>query len=254
MSAAEEKLIRLLQENKKFAVAFSGGVDSVYLLYAAVKSGADVTAYYVRSAFQPQFEFEDAKRAAKITKAEMKVIDLDILACDEVAKNPSDRCYHCKKRIFAAIIEQAKKDGYSLIFDGTNASDDSSDRPGMKALKEMKVRSPLRECGLTKKEIRELSKEAELFTWEKPSYACLATRIPAGDVITAEKLNKTENAEDYLSRLGFSDFRVRMIKNDAKIQITKGDMPLLFEKRAEVLEELKKHYSNVYLDLEVRGL
>jgi uncharacterized protein len=251
--AAEEKLLCLLKESKKFAVAFSGGVDSVYLLYAAVKSGADVTAYYVRSAFQPEFEFEDAKKAAEITKTKMKVINLDILASDEVAANPPDRCYHCKKRIFGAIVEAAKKDGYSLIFDGTNASDDSADRPGMKALKEMKVRSPLRECGLTKKEIRKLSKEAGLFTWEKPSYACLATRIPAGDVITAEKLNKTEKAEDFLTGLGFKNFRVRMIQDSAKLQITKEDMPLLLEKRTDVLKELKKYYSDVYMDLEERS-
>ena len=253
MTAIDIKLEQLLKEKKKFAVAFSGGVDSVYLLYAAVKCGADVTAYYVKNPFQPQFEFEEAKKAAEFIGARMKVIDTYVLSYDEVVSNPSDRCYYCKKRILGAIFKRAEKDGYSVIFDGTNASDDASDRPGMKALKEMKVLSPLRECGLTKSRIRELSKEAGLFTWNKPSYACLATRIPTGDMITAEKLEKTEKAEDFFARLGFKDFRVRMIGNDAKLQVKEDDMSLVIEKRKEILEELKKYYSNVYMDLEVRG-
>lgn len=149
-------------------------------------------------------------------------------------------------------MQAAKDDGVSLLLDGTNASDDVSDRPGMKALKELSVRSPLRECGLTKEVIRSLSKEAGLFTWNKPAYACLATRIPTGTVITAEKLSNTEKAEDYLHKLGFTDFRVRLYADCAKIQVPENQLDKILRHRVLILQELKKYYSDVLLDLEVR--
>ena len=239
-------------ENQKAAIAFSGGVDSAYLLYAALQSGADVRAYYVKSAFQPQFELDDARRLAETLSADMRVLDADILADETVAANPPDRCYHCKRRIFSAIASAAAADGYTLLLDGTNASDDAGDRPGMRALRELSVRSPLRECGLTKPEIRRLSREAGLFTWDKPAYACLATRVPAGERLTAEKLENTERAEDFLFSLGFADFRVRLFNGAARLQLPAEQLPRLLERRAEILSELKKTYSAVVLDLEVR--
>ena len=240
------------QENTKLALAFSGGVDSAYLLYAAKTFGADVKAYYVKTPFQPEFEYEDARRLAEQLDAEMVTIHLDILSDDTIAENPKNRCYFCKKRIFSAILEQAKADGYSLIIDGTNASDDAADRPGMVALKEMEVRSPLRECGLTKAEIRKLSKEAGLFTHDKPAYACLATRIPTGTPITAEKLAITERNEGFLRSLGFRDFRIRLVGTAAKLQVSGNELPLLFANRETILEMLKNDYTEVLLDLEVR--
>lgn len=245
-------LTEFFHENQKAAIAFSGGVDSAYLLYAALQSGADVRAYYVKSAFQPQFELDDARRLAETLSADMRVLDVDILADETVAANPSDRCYHCKRRIFSAIASAAAADGYTLLLDGTNASDDAGDRPGMRALRELSVRSPLRECGLTKPEIRRLSREAGLFTWDKPAYACLATRVPAGERLTAEKLENTERAEDFLFSLGFADFRVRLFNGAARLQIPAEQLPRLLERRAEILSELKKTYSAVVLDLEVR--
>lgn len=239
-------------QNPKAAIAFSGGVDSSYLLYAAVRCGADVTAYYVNAAFQPAFELEDAKRAAAFAGAKMKILEADVLSDPEIMANPANRCYYCKKRIFGMILVAAQADGYSLILDGTNASDDSTDRPGMKALQEMRVRSPLRECGLTKADVRLLSREAGLFTWKKPSYACLATRIPAGEPVTAEKLEKTERAEDFLHELGFVNFRVRLYHGAARLQIEEGQIPLLRENRGKILAELKKDYDAVFLDLLVR--
>lgn len=167
----------------RVAIAFSGGVDSAYLLYAAVNYAEKVRAYYVKSAFQPQFEMDDAKRMAKQLRADLTVIEVDMLQCPQITANPADRCFFCKKLIFSKIAEQALKDGFNTLLDGTNASDDPSDRPGMKALNELSVLSPLRECGLTKEEIRRRSKEAGLFTWDKPAYACLATRIPTGEAI-----------------------------------------------------------------------
>lgn len=246
-------LKQFFRDNPKAAVAFSGGVDSAYLLYAAVKYGASVKAYYVKTAFQPQFELEDAKALAKLLGADMEVLTLDVLCSDAVTANPPDRCYHCKKVIFSAIREAAAADGFALLLDGTNASDDASDRPGMRALKELSVRSPLRECGLTKPEIRRLSREAGLFTWEKPAYACLATRIPTGERITAEKLAKTEAAESWLMTLGLRDFRVRMQGDAAKLQVTEADLSKVLENREKIVRELKNDYSNVLLDLEVRG-
>jgi uncharacterized protein len=154
--------------------------------------------------------------------------------------------------LFSRILQAAKADGFSVLLDGTNASDDASDRPGMRAISELSVRSPLRKCGLTKGKIRQLSKEACLFTHDKPAYACLATRIPTGELITSEKLQRTERAEAYLSQWGFRDFRVRSMGNTAKIQVREGDLSLLMEHREDILEELKKYYTGVVLDLEVR--
>ena len=245
-------LKQFFEQCPEAAIAFSGGVDSAYLLYAASKYAKRVKAYYVNTAFQPQFELDDAKRLARDLGAEMEVLDVDILCHSAVAANPSDRCYYCKKILFSEIIKAAKQDGFDILLDGTNASDDSSDRPGMRALAELEVRSPLRECGLTKTEIRELSREAGLFTHDKPAYACLATRIPTGEVITAEKLHRTERSEAYLTELGFRDFRVRTVGDAAKLQIRGADMPLLMSRREEIFVELKKYYSAVWLDLEVR--
>ncbi|MDE6015336.1 MAG: ATP-dependent sacrificial sulfur transferase LarE [Acetatifactor sp.] len=245
-------LATFFKENPKAAIAFSGGVDSAYLLYAASKYGIQTKAYYVKTAFQPQFELEDARLIADELHIDMAVIEEDILKQEQIMINSPERCYFCKKRLFSLIMQAAKDDGFSLLLDGTNASDDVSDRPGMKALKELSVRSPLRECGLTKEVIRSLSKEAGLFTWNKPAYACLATRIPAGTVITAEKLSNTEKAEDYLHKLGFTDFRVRLYADCAKIQVPENQLDKILRHRVLILQELKKYYSDVLLDLEVR--
>lgn len=236
----------------KAAVAFSGGVDSAYLLYAAAKYGQQVQAYYVNSEFQPRFELEDAKRLAQQLKVSMKVLPLTVLSLESVKSNPADRCYYCKQAIFSAIIQAAEADGFSLLLDGTNASDDAGDRPGMRALKELSVLSPLRLCGLTKEEIRRLSKEAGLFTWDKPAYACLATRIPAGEEITGEKLQAVEAAEDYLFSLGFTNFRVRAQAGHARLQLPEDQLAGLLDHRQEILTALKPYYQTVSLDLEVR--
>ena len=246
------KLEEFFKAHPKVAVAFSGGVDSAYLLYAAARCGANVRAYYVKSDFQPQFELEDAKRLDAQLATQMSVLRLDVLSCGPVAENPPDRCYHCKKAIFGAIIEAAARDGFTVLLDGTNASDEEGDRPGMRALRELQVLSPLRMCGLTKAHIRDLSRKAGLFTWDKPAYACLATRIPTGQAITKEKLAATESAEDFLFSLGFTDFRVRMAGTAAKLQFPEGQLEKLLRHREQIVTELKKYYSDVWLDLEVR--
>ena len=246
-------LQNFFSQNQKVALAFSGGVDSAYLLYAAIQADCDIHAFFVKSAFQPEIELEDAKRLAKELKIDMTVLELDVLSDSNITGNPANRCYFCKKKIFSKIIEAAKEDGYDVIIDGNNASDDADDRPGMKAVQELQVRSPLRECGITKSEVRRLSKEAGLFTWNKPAYACLATRIPTGVKITAEKLHATEISEKALSDLGFTDFRIRLSGNDAKIQVREEQLDKLLIYRKEILEKLKPYNTSVTGDLVVRS-
>ena len=238
--------------HNKVALGFSGGVDSVYLLYAAVKYGADVAPYYVNTPFQPRFELDDARKAAQQIGAKLRLIDYDILSYGDVAENSAERCYYCKSRIFKAITDQAAGDGYTTIIDGTNASDREDDRPGIRALKELKILSPLRECGITKQEIRALSREAGLFTWSKPAYACLATRIPTDEKITSEKLDCIENGEDVLFRLGFTDFRIRFLNGGARIQIPEDQMSRLMDMRNDIVRELEPYFNAVLLDLKGR--
>lgn len=247
-----QTLNQCLQEHSPFALAFSGGVDSAYLLYAAMQNHCDVTAYFIKTPFQPEFELLDAKKLAGQLNAPLKIIELPVLADKTIAKNPVNRCYYCKKALFTALTAQAARDGYSVIFDGTNASDQAGDRPGMQALTELDVRSPLRECGLTKEKIRELSKKAGLFTWEKPSYACLATRIPSGTPITSDLLTKIENAEQKLASYGYRDFRIRVFHGCARLQLLESQFGQAIEQRELLSSLLSPDFGGVLLDLTPR--
>ena len=240
------------REVPKAALAFSGGTDSAFLMWAAKHYGCDVKAYYVSTVFQPEFEKRDAIRLAGELNVPLRIVKKDILAVPEAAANGPRRCYYCKRAIFSALWEAAGADGYPVLLDGTNASDDAGDRPGMKALAELEVRSPLRECGISKKEVRRRSKEAGLFTWEKPAYACLATRIASGTRITEADLERAERAETLLADLGFRDFRVRITGEGARIQATEEQLPLVLEKRKEITGALKDLFPAVSLDLEAR--
>ena len=240
------------QANPRAALAFSGGVDSAYLLWAGRHWGCDLTAYYVRTAFQPEFEYEDARRLAEEVGVPLRVVEADILSVPLAAANGPDRCYHCKRALFALLWEAARRDGHTLLLDGTNASDDAGDRPGLRALRELEVRSPLRECGLTKAEIRAQSKKAGLFTWNKPAYACLATRIPTGTAITAGDLERVEAAEGALFALGFTDFRVRLLSGAARIQLPADQWDRASEQREAIRKALSPRFDPVLLDLETR--
>lgn len=239
-------------QNPKVAIAFSGGVDSSYLLYAALQHARQVKAYYVKSAFQPRHEFDDAQRLVRELGADLRVLYLDILAHESVTSNPADRCYYCKQQIFTAIIAAAKEDGFSLLCDGSNASDNPADRPGMKALQELSVASPLQLCGLHKSEIRKLSEQAGLFTWDKPAYACLATRIQTLQRIDAPTLTAVESCEDFLFALGLRDFRVRVSGNTARLELRMEDMPALLQHRSDILSHFKQFFERIVLDLETR--
>lgn len=246
-------LVEYLTSLGNIAVALSGGVDSSYLAYAAKQSGIPCKAYTVKSQFVPQFELNDAKKIAEFIDIPLEIIDIDVLAHDDVTSNPDNRCYYCKHHVFSTISEHARRDGFTILCDGTNASGDVDNRPGMKAIAELSVKSPLRECNLTKSMIRDLAYKADLFTWDKPSYACLATRFQPGQQITINDLIHIEQAEGYLFSLGLSDFRVRLIGNNAKIQVPENQIVIVIKNRSEILTYFKSMFSDVVLDLEVRS-
>lgn len=246
-------LQEFFKEVPEAAAAFSGGTDSAFVLWAAKQYGCRVHAYYVKTAFQPAFELEDARRLAGELDIPLTVVDMDIFQTEKAVQNGPDRCYHCKRAIFGALKERAGADGYTVLIDGTNASDDADDRPGMRALEELKVRSPLRECGVTKAQVREESENAGLFTWDKPAYACLATRIPTGTPVAAEDLAWAERAEHVLSQMGFTDFRVRVMGNMAKLEVTAAQMPFAVENRQRICGGLAEMFTEVLLSLKERG-
>ena len=245
-------LEQFFSQHPKAALAFSGGVDSAYLLWAGLQAGAEVWPYFVKTPFQPQFELEDAYRLCEQLDTDLIVLDYDILSDETVASNPPDRCYHCKRWMFSKLKRYAASEGFSLLIDGTNASDHVADRPCMRALDELEVRSPLRECGLTKERIRALSRQAGLFTWDKPSYACLATRFPTGQIISRAGLENVERGEAALSGLGLRDFRLRLTEGGAKLQVAEEQLPLILERRREILSALGPDFSEITLDLRPR--
>lgn len=245
-------LEEFFKENNKIALGFSGGTDSAYLLYEGKRCGADVQPYYIKTEFQPRFEYEDAKRLCSELGVTLKVVEFSVLSNEDIAKNPPNRCYYCKKAIFSALADNAVKDGYSVIIDGTNASDKSADRPGMRAIAELNVRSPLRECKLTKNVVRHLSKQAGLFTWDKPSYACLATRILTGKRIDKAALEKIEQSEDVLREMGFSDFRVRVFSSLAVLQVTENQLDKAVNERTSIVKSLTPYFDKVVIDMETR--
>lgn len=240
-------------QHPKAALGFSGGVDSSYLLYAATQCGADIKPYFIKGPFQPEFEKQDVLKMASLLKIDnLSIMEANPLSDTRVVQNDKLRCYYCKQTVFGLIKKQAAQDGYELVIDGTNASDDIGDRPGFKALQEMHVLSPLRLAGLTKEEIRKRSQKAGLFTWNKPSYACLATRIPTGCPIDSLMLKKVEKAEKALMDMGYSDFRVRVLGKAAKLQLKPEQMPKLLQERSQVRELLLHDFEDVYLDLKER--
>lgn len=240
------------QQHPQAAIGFSGGVDSAYLAYCAKKYAQNMLAIYYKSEFQPEFEFEDAKRFCTQHGIPLKILYGSVLNDDTIIDNPKNRCYYCKQRIFSAIQKEALTQGFPVLLDGTNASDEVNDRPGMLALKELHVISPLRLCGLTKKDIRLLSKEAGLFTWDKPSYACLATRIPTGMKITGELLHAIKSCENILFSMGFSDFRVRVRDGYALLQVTESDYPKASASLDHIQQAFAAYFPKVVLDMQVR--
>lgn len=248
----EKKLANYFRDNKEVAIGFSGGVDSSYLLYMANRYGKRVKGYFAKGIFQPEFELRDAERLAREIGADIEVIDIEPLGNMDIVKNGEDRCYHCKNVVFGKICARAKEDGFGLVIDGTNLSDMGEDRPGLKALEILGVESPLRDLGFTKEMVRECSKKAGLFTWDKPSYACLATRLEPNRDITLGRLKKVERGEDFLAHLGFRDFRIREFGSNCRLEISSSDFERLMKNREAVLKEIGKLFDKVTLDLKFR--
>lgn len=240
------------QQHPRGLLALSGGADSALLAWAAGRWGSGWQACFVRSAFQPAREAADARALAELCGLPLTVLEADVLSDPQVAANPPRRCYFCKRALFRAMLDHAAAQGLPVVADGTNASDDSGDRPGMAALAELGVRSPLRECGLTKADVRRLSREAGLPTWNKPAYACLATRVPAGTALTAGLLEAVERGESALEALGFRDFRLRLRADGALLQVTEAQLSLALERRAEITAALSPLFAEVGLDLRAR--
>jgi uncharacterized protein len=253
----DEKYRRLLDAIAVFpgaAVAFSGGVDSSFLCHAAAAAlGQRAVAVTVVSPMLPKSEIEDAKKTARkigITHILVEEGDID----EEVAANPKERCYFCKRIEFGSILAEARARGIAVVFDGSNYDDTSDYRPGLRALSELGIVSPLREAELTKAEIRELSRRFGLPTWDKPAFACLASRIPYGQRIDREKLSRIEKAEDSLRALGFRQFRVRSHEQIARIEVAPEERRRFFDEA--LLDEVSRTLKSqgfLYVALELEG-
>lgn len=228
MNSKYQKLLSLLKSHHKLAVAFSGGVDSTFLLYAAREAlGDNVIALSIVTPYVPQWEQEEAMEIARQLKVQRRVVSLSFP--EELRNNPSDHCYTCKKILFSKLLELAKAEGCEAVVDGTNVDDLSDYRPGLVALKELSISSPMVEAGLTKDEIRQLSKEFNLPTWDKPSFACLLSRLPVGVRVEEADFVQIEKAERFLMASGFAAVRLRHHGDVARIEVPKQDIVRLIE-------------------------
>jgi uncharacterized protein len=257
MSFIEEKyqhLLNIIAEQGSAAVAFSGGVDSSFLCHAAAAAlGKNAIAVTVVSPMLPRSEIECAAGIARQVGIEHVLVKEPEIE-EEVAANPRERCYFCKKKEFGNIIKAAAEHGIDTVLDGSNMDDLGDFRPGLKALEELCILSPLRLAGLHKAEIRELSKKFDLPTWDKPAFACLASRIPYGERISREKLFRIEKAEEFLRDMGFRQLRVRSHGDIARIEVAPGERRLFFNEDA--LDDLSRKIKSLgflYAAFELEG-
>lgn len=249
------KLKELLAEHESLAVCFSGGVDSVFLLYAAHEVlGDKVTAITAAALPFPERELDEAKTFCQSLGVKHEVFDFDVLSIKKFRENPKDRCYFCKKELMRNIKKIAAENNIELVAEGSNLDDMGDYRPGIRAVSEEGIISPLREVGLTKNEIRSFSKKFGLASWDKPSFACLASRFVYGETITAEKLIMTGKAESYLLKKGFTQVRVRVHGDMARLEVLPEEMGLLFE--GALREDIAGYMSSLgftYTSVDLRG-
>ena len=248
-------LKKYLQGFDSLAVAFSGGVDSTFLLAAAKEAlGEKVIAVTLLSGFVPENAVQEATLFATALGVRHEFIQVDELSIPGVASNPPDRCYLCKKALFTKIKVLAEKMDIQQVVDGSNLDDEGDYRPGMQALAELGIKSPLRIAQLTKEEIRSLSQMLNLPTWNKPSFACLASRIPYGEAITKEKLAMIEKAELFLMAQGLKQMRVRCHDKLARVEVPEEDIPLLLngEMRKKIAEAFAK-IGFTYTAIDIKG-
>lgn len=260
MRSYSEKKERLLQMMEQYAgediiVAFSGGVDSSLLLKIACKTaeekGTNVYAVTMRTKLHPVRELQDAEKTCREIGATPVVIDVDELGEAGILNNPTDRCYLCKKHLFTKMLEKAKALGINTVLEGTNEDDLHVYRPGIRALKELGILSPLAMAGITKDEVRRLAEDYGLSAAAKPSTPCLATRFPYGALLTYEGMEQVEKGETYLKSLGFYNVRLRVHGQIARIETDKAAFPALLQRKEEITAYLKNlGYDYITLDLE----
>lgn len=248
-----ENLKTIIEKTGGAVVAFSGGVDSTFLLKIAHDVlGDKVLAVTANSETYPKRELEEAKTFAKSLGIRHIVIETLELEIEGFADNPPDRCFYCKHELFSKLTEIAKSNGLEVVFDGSNYDDRNDHRPGMRAAKQLGVVSPLKQAEMTKDDIREISKELGLSTWNKPSFACLSSRFPYGTKITPEKLVVIGTAEDFIRDLGFQELRVRHHDNIARIEIGKNDLERIIPYADQIVQKIKS-LGFLYVTLDLDG-
>lgn len=248
-----DKLIEILKDMQSAVLAYSGGVDSTFLLKALQISGIKILAVTAVSETTPSGDFLTAKKMTSEFGIEHRVIKTEELSIEEFVNNTPDRCFFCKDELFKKLSDIASSEGYKFVLDGSNVDDTSDYRPGRMAAIKYNVRSPLIEAGITKEEVRKLSRQLGLSTWDKPSSPCLSSRFPYGQRITKEALRRVEKAEDFLRSLGFHEIRVRDHNGSARIEVGEDEIELLLmpEKRKIIPETLKSlGYKFVSIDLD----
>lgn len=248
-----QKLVSTIKEMGGVVVGYSGGVDSTLVAKAATDAlGEKALCVLIDSCFIPRWEVDEAVSLAAQFGFNLVRVRADALAIRNVPENQPDRCYHCKKAVFSIMTDMAQRQGFNYVLDGTNTDDAGDFRPGGQATRELGIHSPLKELGFAKEQVREVSKELGLPTWDKPSYACLASRVPYGTTITREILGQVEAAESTLHELGFKQCRVRHHGNVARIELVPEQMDAII---APDTRNLVAHrfralgYSYVALDL-----
>ncbi len=249
------KLRKIAGDLKSVVVAFSGGVDSALvakICFDVLKENS--MAVTARSETYPDFEYEDAKKLAKEIGIRHMTINTSELAIEGFASNPPNRCYFCKTELFEKLRDIAKQHGFIHVADGANLDDMKDYRPGLEASRELNVKSPLKEAGMTKEDIREVSKMLKLSTWDKPAYACMSSRFPYGQPITEEKIGMVSEAEKYLRNLGLKQFRVRHHETIARIEVLAEDIDLLTNPSIRNKLAAKfKEIGFVYVTLDLEG-
>lgn len=251
----KQRLERYLKELGSVIVAYSSGVDSTFLLKVAHDTlGEKAIAATARSCSFPARELTEASAFCETHGIEQIIIDFDQLSVEGVKENPKNRCYLCKKALFSKLCQAAKERGVPYIVEGSNMDDNGDYRPGMLAVRELGIKSPLQKAQLTKADIRMLSREMGLLTWDKPSYACLATRFVYGETITEEKLSMVDKAEQKLIDLGFRQMRVRIHGMLARIEVERGELERLLQPQiAEPLTQYLHELGFLYVTLDLDG-